>query len=162
VGGDKPLKTAVALTLILAAQTCSASLISEQSPNLVGRWQLDIAFSDTDLHSLRFDAQASGKGSFLLLDPRSSLVEPDDAKTAEWSQTANKGVTFSGPVEFPIGNVGRDPGLLVFKGTFETDDRISGDVKFFPMGQDPKDPKAKPSRTGKFKATRGASADSHP
>ena len=40
---------------------------------------------------------------------------------------------FLGPVEFPIGNVGRDPGTLVFKGKFETESLIVGEVEFSPL-----------------------------
>jgi hypothetical protein len=155
------VKAALALILVLAVQTCSASRVRTQFSNLVGRWKVDITFTNTVRHSLRFDAQASGKGSFLVQDSRSSLVEPAAPSDAKWARSGEKGVTFSGPVEFPIGNVGRDQGTLVFKGTFETEDLISGDLAFFPMDQDPKDPKAIPSKTGTFKATR-VSADDAP
>ncbi len=61
---------------------------------------------------------------------------------------------FSGPVEFPLGNVGRDAGTLVLKGKFGTDGAITGEAIFFPVDQDPKDPKARPSKSGSFKAIR--------
>jgi len=59
-------------------------------------------------------------------------------------------VTFSGGVEFPIGNVGRDPGTLVFKGKFETESLITGEVEFSPLIGD------RPSKSGTFKAIRAA------
>jgi hypothetical protein len=42
-------------------------------------------------------------------------------------------VTFSGVVEFPLGNVGRDAGTLMFTGKFEGPDAISGEVDFAPL-----------------------------
>ena len=148
------MKLVLGLILLVAAQACGPTPTRAESPNFVGRWEVDFTFTDSTRHSLRFDAEASGKGSLLLQDPRSSLVEPAEPSDAVWTQTSEKGVTFSGPVEFPIGNVGRDQGTTVFKGTFETENLISGDLAFFPANQDPNDPKAVPSKTGTFKATR--------
>jgi hypothetical protein len=62
----------------------------------------------------------------------------------------------SGPVEFPLGNIGRDPGTLVFKGKFGIDGAIKGTAEFFRLDQDPNDPKAKPSKSGSFKAVRSS------
>ena len=59
-------------------------------------------------------------------------------------------MTSSGAVEFPIGNVGRDPGTLVFKGKFETASLITGQVEFSPLLGDAS------SKTGTFKAIRAA------
>src|SRR5438045_6851667 len=67
--------------LILIAQTCCAALLEAQSPNLIGRWNVEITFANGDHRSLRFDAQGAGKGSLLLLLPRPSMVEP--AKPSE-------------------------------------------------------------------------------
>ena len=69
---------------------------------------------------------------------------------AKWSQGDQNSVTFSGSVEFPIGNVGRDPGTLVFKGKFETENVITGQVEFSPLVGDG------PSKSGTFKAIRAA------
>ena len=144
----------VGLILLVAAEACGPTPTRAESLNFVGRWAVDFTFTDSTRHLLRFDAQASGKGSLLLQDSRSSLVEPAEPSDAAWTQTSEKRVTFSGPVEFPIGNVGRDQGTTVFKGTFETVDLVSGEVAFFPASQDLNDPKATPSNTGTFKATR--------
>ena len=57
-------------------------------------------------------------------------------------------MTFSGPVEFLIGNVGRDAGTLMCKGKFESADLISGEAEFFPSVGD------RPSKHGTFKAVR--------
>ena len=136
-----------ALILMLAVQMC-ASLAQAQSPNMVGTWNVEIMFGNADHRSLRFDAQAAGKGSFLLLDPRLKVWGPAKPSVASWTQGEGNSVTFSGPVEFLLGNVGRDAGTLVFKGKFETDGSIRGEVEFSPLGGE------QPSKHGTFKAVR--------
>ena len=46
-----------------------------QSPNLIGRWNVEITFANGNQRSLRFDAQDSGKGTFLLLDPKLKVCD---------------------------------------------------------------------------------------
>ena len=75
---------------------------------------------------------------------------PAKPSEAKWSRGEGNSVTFSGPVEFMIGNVGRDPGTLVFKGKCETESLIVGEVEFSPLVGD------RPSKSGTFKATRTA------
>ena len=75
-------------------------------------------------------------------------AKPSEAK---WSQGEGNSVTFSGPVEFMLGNVGRDAGTLVFKGKFETESLITGEVEFSPLVGD------RPSKSGTFKAVRAGS-----
>jgi hypothetical protein len=90
----------------------------------------------------------------LLLEARSNWDEPAKPSQAKWTAGREKSVTISGPVEFPIGNVGRETGVLVFKGAFKSGNKITGDFAFFSMDQDPMDPKSTPSKKGKFEATR--------
>ena len=146
------MKRPLALGLLIAACSSGPTGLAN-GPNVVGRWNVEYTLDGTS-HMLRFDAEAGGKGSFLLRDPRSSLVEPAEPSAASWTDTGLERATFSGPVEFPVGNVGREPGTLVFKGTFSTIDLMRGDVAFYPPGQDPNDAGAAPSKTGAFKATR--------
>jgi hypothetical protein len=148
------MKAALALILVFAALTSSVARVRAQAPSAIGRWKVDIVFTDTTKHLLRFDVQDSGKGSFLLLDRRSSLLEPAEPSDARWTQPGVNQMDFSGVVEFPIGNVGRDVGLLVFKGKFDTVDFISGQVEFFHFAQDSKEPEPKAARTGTFTAER--------
>jgi hypothetical protein len=142
------------LILILIIQTCGVALTQAQSPNMIGRWKVEITFPNGDNRSLRFEAQGAGKGSFLLLDPRSNFWEPARPSEAKWTQGAGNSVTFSGAVEFPIGNVGRDAGTLVFKGKFEIESLIAGEVEFSPLVGD------RPSKRGTFKAIRAAGGNS--
>ena len=134
--------------LMLIFQTCCVALTQAQSPNMIGRWNVEFTFGNEDHRSLRFDAQADGKGTFLLLDPRLKVWEPAKPSEAKWSPGEGNSVTFSGPVEFLIGNVGRDPGTLEFKGKFETDGSISGEVGFSSLLGE------RPSKHGTFKAVR--------
>jgi hypothetical protein len=142
------MNTMQPLALILIAQACIAALSYAQSPNIVGTWKVDITFMNGESRSLRFDAQGAGKGTFLLLDPKLKVWGPAKPSEAKWTQGEGTSVTFSGPVEFMIGNVGRDAGTLVFKGKFETDDSIRGEVEFSPLVGE------RPSKHGTFKAVR--------
>ena len=145
-----------ALILIVFAQILGLGLSQAQSSNVIGSWKVEITFGNGDGRSLRFEARESGKGSFLLLDPRLKVWGPARPSEAKWTQGDEGSVMFSGPVEFPLGNVGRDAGTLVLKGKFGIEGAITGAAIFFPLDQDPKDPKARPSKSGSFKAIRVA------
>jgi hypothetical protein len=139
------------ILMIVVEMRCIA-LAQAQSPNMIGRWNVEINFADGNKRSLRFDAQDSGKGTLLVLDPRLKVWGPGKPSEAKWAREDQNSVTFSGPVEFMLGNVGRDAGTLMFKGKFETPDVITGQVEFAPLvGQ-------RPSKRGTFKATRDNSA----
>jgi hypothetical protein len=99
---------------------------------------------------LHFEAQEGGKGSLTVVDPKSKVWQPAKASDAKWTREEANSVTFSGPVEFLIGNVGRDAGMLMCKGKFETPDLITGEVEFSPLVGE------RPSKQGTFKATRSA------
>src|SRR5215475_13844803 len=147
------MRIGLTLILLFAAYICSVDAAQRQSSNMVGRWKVDITFENQSERSLSLDAEDSGTGS-LLLEPRSNWDEPAKPSQAKWTVGKDKRVTISGPVEFPIGNVGRETGILVFKGAFKSGSKITGEIAFFTMDQDPMDPKATPSKTGKFEATR--------
>jgi hypothetical protein len=142
------------LIAVSAVYLLRASCAQTQSFNLAGRWTVEFKFSGDKEHTLRFDAQSDGKGAFLLLDRVSSLLPPAEPTEARWEQAASDQATFSGAVEFPIGNVGRDAGTLVFKGKFDSADSISGKVSFFRLGQDLKNPATIPAKSGDFTAKR--------
>ncbi len=148
-----------ALILIVFAQILGVGLSQARSPNVIGGWKVEITFENGAGRSLRFEARESGSGSFLLLDPSLKVWGPASPSEAKWLQGADGSVIFSGAVEFPLGNVGRDAGTLVLKGKFGTEDTITGPAIFFPLDQDPKNPKARPSKSGSFKAIRVAEDD---
>ena len=145
------LKPAV-ITFILA-QILAVGVSSAQSPKVSGNWKVEITFGNSETRSLLFEAKESGKGSFRSSDPRARVWGAAGTSEAKWTQSADSTV-FSGPVEFLIGNIGRDAGTLVLKGKFETGGALAGTARFFPAGQDPNDPKAMPSKSGGFSATR--------
>ena len=142
------MKLTTALVLMLIVNTCCSVMAHAQSPNLIGRWNIEITFANEDHRSLRFDAQGDGKGTFELLDPRTKVWGGATSSEAKWSRGEANSVTFSGPVEFMLGNVGRDAGTLMFNGRFETADLIKGEVEFSPLVGD------RPSKHGTFKAAR--------
>ncbi len=142
------------LIAISAVYSLRASCANTQNFNLVGRWKVEFKLSGDKEHTLQFDAQSDGKGSILLLDTVSSLNSPAEPAKAQWEQAALDQATFSGAIEFPIGNVGRDVGILVFKGKFDSANSISGKVSFFREGQDVKNPATIPAKTSDFTAKR--------
>jgi hypothetical protein len=153
-----------ALVVTLIVQTCFAAMAHAQSPTVIGHWNIEIAFGGGNKRSLRFNAQGparnaspsaaggEGKGSFEVVDPRLKAWGPGKPSEAKWTQGEGNSVTFSGPVEFMLGNVGRDAGTLTFNGKFEASDVITGEVEFAPLVGD------RPTRHGTFRATRDHSA----
>ncbi len=148
------------LILILIAQVFGTGLIAGQSTKVLGSWRIEVAFGNGEMRFFQFEAEESGKASLRLLDPRTGPSGPAGSSAAKWIQADDGTVTFSGPVEFPLGNVGIDPGTLVLKGKSGPEGSISGEAAFFPLSQDPNDPRVKPAKNGSFKATRSADAHS--
>lgn len=142
------------LILMLFAQILGVDSSKAQSSNIIGSWKVEITFGNGESRLFRLEARGSGEGSLLLIDPKSKFWGPTKPSEAKWIQGDEGSVVFSGAVEFLIGNVGRDAGTLVLKGKFGTRDSVAGEAMFFSLDQDPKDPKAKPSKSGSFKATR--------
>jgi hypothetical protein len=146
----------VVLALSLFIQMAVISLSPAESAKVIGGWKVEIVFGNGETRSVRFDAQASGKGNLVLLIPKPISVGAAEGPAATWGETDNGSITFSGPVQFPLGNVGLLRGMLVLRGHFQSEGLITGDATFFPADQAVKDPKAEPSKRGTFKATRVA------
>jgi len=130
------------------AHACFTLMAQAQSPDMIGTWNVEITFADGNKRSLRFEAQADGKGTFLVMDPRLKAWGPGKPSEAKWIRGEGTSVTFSGPVEFMLGNVGRDAGTLTFKGKFGMPEVITGEVDFATLVGD------RPTRHGSFKAVR--------
>jgi hypothetical protein len=145
------VNTARAIILVMAMNTFSFVLAGADSPTVNGSWKIDVTFANDQHRFLRFDAQSEGKGSLTVTDPQSKVWAGASPSEAKWTPGEGNSVTFSGPVEFQIGNVGRDAGTLTFKGKFDTPDLITGEVDFSPLVGDG------PSKHGTFKATRVSS-----
>ena len=142
------MKAARAIILAVVVNTFSFVLADAESPNVTGNWKVEVTFASEQHRFLRFDAQSDGKGTLTVTDAQSKVwgdAKPSDAK---WTRDEGNSVTFSGPVEFLIGNVGRDAGMLTCKGKFETPKLVTGEVDFSPLVGDG------PSKLGTFKAVR--------
>lgn len=144
-----------AFVLILLSLFAGWGLSQAQAPgHITGSWKVEITFHDGGSRSLRFEAGAAGKGSFAPVVPRPNQTESAQPATAEWSEDGKGSVTFTGPVQFPLGNVGLERGTLVLKGRRRSDGSITGAAQFFPADQDPG--RTKPSKTGTFRTTKVA------
>ena len=140
------MKVALVLISILISESIAVS--ETPSPNFIGIWNVQITFANNEHRSVRFEALPDGKGTLDSADPRSKVWSGSKPSEAQWSQGEQNSITFSGPVEFLIGNVGRDAGTLTCKGKFETPDSISGEADFSPLVGE------RPSKLGRFKAVR--------
>jgi hypothetical protein len=148
------MKATTALILIGLLQLLGTDLSRAQPPPLLGHWRVEVSFANGESRSFDFEAAASGKGSLLAIVPRPNQSEPSQSSAAEWTQGKDESVSFSGSVQFPLGNVGIARGTLLCQGKFGSDGSIAGDARFFPEGQSPKNPQSQPSKSGTFKATR--------
>jgi hypothetical protein len=140
--------TCRSMLFIVIVQMFCSGLAQAETPGMTGTWNVEITLANERHHSLRFEAKDDGKGSFQLTDPTAKVWGAGKPSEVKWSRGEGNSVTFSGPVEFLLGNVGRDAGLLTCKGKFETADLISGEVEFSPSVGD------RPSKHGAFKAVR--------
>ena len=143
------MKAARAIILAMAVNTFSFVLAGADSPKVAGSWNVDITFANEEHRFLRFDAQSDRKGTLTVTDPQSKVWAGAEPSEAKWTPGEGDSITVSGPVEFLIGNVGRDAGKLTLKGKFDTPDLIAGEVDFSPLVGDG------PSKHGTFKAVRG-------
>jgi len=144
------VKAARAIILAMVVNTFSFVLAEAESPNVIGKWNVEITFANEEHRSVRFEAQSDGKGTLTPADPQSKAWGAAKPSEANWSRGEGNALTFSGPVEFMLGNVGRDAGTLEFQGKFETSDLITGEVEFSPLVGD------RPSKHGSFRATRAS------
>src|SRR5262249_16016169 len=140
--------------LMVIAQMCCSALTQAPTPNMTGTWNVEITFGNAEHRSLRFDAQPDGKGTLMAADAKCRVWGAAKPSEATWSRGEENSVTFSGPVEFLLGNVGRDAGTLTCKGKFETADLITGEAEFSPLVGE------RPSKHGTFKAVRARSGGS--
>jgi hypothetical protein len=150
------MRARTTIVLILFAQIFGAGLCNAQSPDFIGTWKAEITFGNGERRSLRFEVRDSGKGSYLPLVPRPNQGGSTEPSLAEWTRSENQSLMISGPVQFPLGNVGLERGTLILQGKLGTDGSIAGEATLVPVDHDPADPSAKPSKRGTFKASRVA------
>jgi hypothetical protein len=132
----------------MAVNAFAFLLAEADSPTVNGSWNIDVTFANDQHRFLRFDAQGDGKGTLTVTDPQAKAWGGSTPSEAKWTAGEGSALTFSGPVEFLLGNVGRDAGNLTLKGKFENPDLITGEADFSPLQGDG------PSKHGTFKAVR--------
>ena len=132
----------------MAVNTFCFVLAEADTSTVTGRWKVDVTFANDQHRFLRFDAQGDGKGTLTVTDPQSKAWGAASSSEAKWAPGEGSSVTFSGQVEFLLGNVGRDVGTLTLKGKFDSPDLITGEADFSPLVGDG------PSKHGTFKAVR--------
>jgi hypothetical protein len=111
------LSTAIA-SFMLLTMPGGARSTQKEAPALTGRWELEFTVRSTH-HRLRFDAQASGEGTFSSLDSGSDLAGQLPPTKALWrlrgQSTAIYFFGISGQVELPTINGGRELAGLDFQ-----------------------------------------------
>jgi hypothetical protein len=134
--------------VIMVVEMCCSAMAQAQSPNVIGNWNVEVSLGAGRQRSVRFEARGDGKGTFVLMDPIAKAWGANKPSEVKWTLGEANSVTFSGPMEFPIGNIGRDAGTLTCKGKFESAGLITGEAEFSPSVGD------RPSKVGTFKAVR--------
>src|SRR5690242_2021545 len=89
---------------------------AQQDLSLVGQWQINYTLSNSDLE-LTFEAlpkssPQGGPGTYLI--PTGPLLIPIFPTPAAWDQITSDLFSFSGEVQFPIGDFARETGTLIF------------------------------------------------
>jgi len=149
------LKAVLFVSLFVSVATIGFAQ-TNTPPVPVGGW--DVSFTliapttaNTSRH-LMFMSFSDGTATFRVIGPRTAST----VRTifpAVWSRVTTDFISFSGEVEFPIGNCCRETGTLIFKGNSTSNSTFSGAVIF--VSNVPASATAKPYviRTGTFTAT---------
>ncbi len=148
------LRPGLALYFFVFIQLLNLSSLWAEAPKVMGSWSTEVTFQNGEHRKLQVEAQPDGKASFQLAGLRPSMAGNGQPAAAEWTRGNDGSVSFSGPVQFPLGNVGIDRGTLVLKGKFEADGSLAGQAIFYRAGRDQSDPEVKPAKCGSFRATR--------
>lgn len=97
---------------------------------VMGAWDVTFTWTDTNItKKLVFIALTNGTGSFRIITPRAT-TQPPVTHPAVWVRPLPSLMSFSGEVEFPIGNCCRETGTLIFKGVQTSNGVISGRAMF--------------------------------
>jgi hypothetical protein len=58
--------------------------------NAIGRWNVEITFAKEEHRSVRFDAQADGKGTLMPADPQAKVWGAATPSEAKWTRKRRK------------------------------------------------------------------------
>jgi hypothetical protein len=125
-----------------------------QNQALIGRWKVTFTFANVAAKNLVLDARANGDASVLLLDSGPDNKPATKSLPAMTSVTTNGRVNFSSEVELPYGTCCQEIGTLIFKGTFGSNNSISGKVIFIGSTEEQENPLGYRSMLGSFSAIR--------
>jgi hypothetical protein len=96
--------SSLGVLIMFCAASSYTSTNQGETPSLTGRWVLEFNLS-SGTHRLQFDGRASGEGSFVSLDPSSSVTPPLTPLKAMWSLKGQSSAIFYfsivGDVAFP-------------------------------------------------------------
>ena len=143
-------------TVTTGALLCVLGLPGAQGPDgsggasLVGRWKVEYTLPAYPTAALEFEALASGRGWLTPLDAAGSNLSDPVRGAAVWARSAT-GVSFSGELNLPIGNVGFESLALSFEGTFASATTIKGTAR---LADPPPDAGRSAAPAGRFTATR--------
>ena len=77
---------------------------------------MEIAFANDGSNALcALTREAREKDFEVAVDPRLKVWGPGKPSEAKWTLNEGNSVTFTGPAEFLLGNVGRDAGTLTLQ-----------------------------------------------
>jgi hypothetical protein len=111
----KVLLSSLVVWLLTFGSSAGIAHSQSETPTLGGRWLLEFTLRSGP-HRLQFDADPSGEGSFLSLDPASSLTPPLVPLKAAWSLKGQSSAIFFfsvvGEVAFPANDVGIEKGWI--------------------------------------------------
>ena len=150
------IKLLLCITLILfgtlstLAQNKADEAADSQSP-IVSGYDVSFTLCDYRQQKLIFLATADNRGTFQLLR-RTTWKPPSVTTPAVWDRITPTLMSFSGEMQFPIGNCCRETGTLIFKGQINSNGVITGRVVFVTNTPDPTNPTGFVTKAGEFTA----------
>ncbi|HYV07033.1 MAG TPA: hypothetical protein VFB82_20725 [Blastocatellia bacterium] len=110
----KLVLSSVVASLMLSTIPSGARTTETEPPALTGRWQIDFKLASP--HRLQFDAQASGEGALLSLDPVSANGPSPATTKATWRLRGQSSDIYyfviDGDIEFPTTEARIEKGRL--------------------------------------------------
>lgn len=145
-----------AVLMLLCAGSVFAQGKSIETANaapLIGAYDVTFSLSATENRRLTFLLYPGGTGTFRQFGPRTIPTNANAPTPSVYDWITPDIISFSGEVRFLIGNVGQDPGTLIFKGHRSSNGTITGRAIFITNTPDATNPTGFVTRSGPFTAT---------